>query len=1136
MSANKADLAQIRTFLQLVKYLRDELDWPIASDDFEDLTFDYSAEELGIDRKNAAKIQEIKRLRPLSVYQPWGVFFVKFEPKKLPVVALKRILNSVVLKKRASANHSERAAWDAEDLLFISNYGEGEARQITFAHFSQDPAKGHLPTLKVLGWDNLDTPLHIDHVAEELSEHLAWPTDETDVDGWRETWGSAFTLRHREVITTSKQLAIRLAELARSIRDRIRTALAVETEAGPFTKLMKAFQEALVHDLDAEGFADMYAQTIAYGLLSARIANPTGSSPDDFAAHMPVTNPFLKELMETFLHTGERKTKTGGPELDFDELGLNEVVGLLDHANMEAVILDFGDRNPQEDPVIHFYELFLAEYDRKQKVRRGVFYTPRPVVSYIVRSVDEVLREEFGLHDGLADTTTWGELEGRHEGLTIPEGISRDQDFVQILDPATGTGTFLVEVIDLIHRTLVMKWREQGHGDKSVETLWNEYVPSHLLPRIHGYELLMAPYAIAHLKIGLKLYETGYRFGSEERVQVYLTNALEPASDLASQFEFAIPALAHEARAVNDVKRSVRFPVVVGNPPYSGLSANMSESAASLIEPYKYIADTHFGERKHWLHDDYVKFFRLMETTVLASGAGVLGLITNHAFYDNPTFRGMRWTLMQSFPRMKLLDLHGNTMKREKNPTVFKDKNVFDIQQGVAISIVSRPSAPLGEERLFGELWGSRDDKYSALTRQSSAELCPKALLPVDPFFFFVPRSDQGADEYMSWTGLQQVFPVFAGGFITARDEFVIDFDQTALLSRIETLRDDVLSDEAIREELFKGRGSPKYPDGDSRGWKLPEARRRLREDGEWRERTAQCLYRPFDFRWIYWAKWMVDWPRPEVNGHLLREGNLGLVFMRQVASGDDYSQFLVSRVPVDARACYSNKGIMSLAPLFLHPAQDPDNRLDLDDGRTPNLAASFLGDLAGATGCQVDELRRDPEQVLQYIYGVVHSQAYRSRYSEMLRSDFPRIPLPGSEVLFRALVHAGSELVRIHLMESATLKNFVSSYNGPKVPEVGRVLWSNGTVWLDAAKKGTRVVPGTAGFDGVPETVWNFHVGGYQVCEKWLKDRKGRTLSEGDIEHYQRIVVALSETIRIMGEIDEVIEEHGDWPGAFRG
>ena len=371
---HRKELANIRWFDQLVAYLRDKLDWPINSDDFEELTFEYTAEELGIDEKNAAKIQEIKRLRPLVPGQPWGIFFIKFEPKRLPVVALRRILGQVALKKRASSNKSERQAWVTDDLLFVSNYGEGEKRQIAFAHFSKPDSGRDLPTLKVLGWDNLDTPLHLDAVARELTDHLAWPDDENDTDTWRKRWRAAFTLRHLEVITTSKQLSERLAELARAIRDRIKTALAIETESGKLTQLLKAFQTTLVNDLDEAGFADMYAQTIAYGLLSARITDPMQRSSGDLSTHIR-TNPFLKELVETFLHLGERQDDGSGSTVDFDELGVSEVIDLLDQANMEAVVRDFGDHNPQEDPVIHFYEHFLAAYDKKQKVSRGVFYT-----------------------------------------------------------------------------------------------------------------------------------------------------------------------------------------------------------------------------------------------------------------------------------------------------------------------------------------------------------------------------------------------------------------------------------------------------------------------------------------------------------------------------------------------------------------------------------------------------------------------------------------------------------------------------------------------------------------------------------------------------------------------------------------
>ena len=643
---HRSALASIKRFDQLIAYLRNEMGWPIDGGDFEELTFEYTPEELGIDTKNAAKIQEIKRLRPLVSNQPWGIFFVKFEPKRLPVVALRRILSQVALKKRASANSAERTAWANDDLLFVSNYGDGDERQISFAHFST-PSDGHdLPTLKVLGWDNRDTALHLEAVARELTDHLTWPDDEGDPDAWRERWRAAFTLRHREVITTSKQLSERLAELARAIRDRIRTALAIETEAGPLTKLMRAFQTALVHDLDEAGFADMYAQTITYGLLSARITDPARRTADDLAAHMR-TNPFLRELMETFLRVGGRRSGAGGPGIDFDELGVSEVVELLDLANMEAVVRDFGDRNPQEDPVIHFYEHFLAAYDKKQKVSRGVFYTPRPVVSYIVRSVDELLRTELGLQDGLADTTTWGEMAKRHEDLEIPDGTQSDQAFVQILDPATGTGTFLVEVIDLVHRAMVEKWKAQGHGDKKIQALWNDYVPKHLLPRLHGYELLMAPYAIAHLKIGLKLYETGYRFESDERARVYMTNALEPPGEGQLTLGF-LPALAHEAEAVNEIKRKRRFTVVIGNPPYSGLSSNMGPWIDGLLKgrlpdgtatsSYYRVDGAPLGERKVWLQDDYVKFIRLSQWLLDGTGAGVHAYISNHGYLDNPTF------------------------------------------------------------------------------------------------------------------------------------------------------------------------------------------------------------------------------------------------------------------------------------------------------------------------------------------------------------------------------------------------------------------------------------------------------------------------------------------------------------------
>ena len=1147
-------LARIRRFDQLIAYLRDELGWPIDADDFEELTFEYTPEELGIDAKNAAKIQEIKRLRPLVPGQPWGIFFIKFEPKRLPVVALRRILGQVALKKRASANKSERQAWAADDLLFVSNYGEGEERRIAFAHFSK-PQDGHdLPTLKVLGWDNLDTPLHLDAVARELSDHLACPDDEEDTDAWRERWRDAFKLRHREVITTSKELSERLAELARAIRDRIRTALAIETETGPLTKLMKAFQTALVHALDKAGFSDMYAQTIAYGLLSARITDPARRTADDFAAHMR-TNPFLREMMETFLRVGGRRGKAGRSGIDFDELGVSEVVELLDRANMEEVVRDFGDRNPQEDPVIHFYEHFLAAYDKKQKVSRGVYYTPRPVVSYIVRSVDELLRTEFGLADGLADTTTWSEMARRHEDLEIPEGTSPDQAFVQILDPATGTGTFLVEVIDLVHNTMVEKWKAQSHGEEKIQALWNDYVPKHLLQRLHGYELLMAPYAIAHLKIGLKLYETGYRFESDERARVYLTNALEPADSTQLTLDF-LPALAHEAQAVNEIKRKQRFTVVIGNPPYSGLSSNKGPWIDGLLKgrlpdgtataSYYHVDGEPLGERKVWLQDDYVKFIRLSQWLLDGTGAGIHGYISNHGYLDNPTFRGMRWSLMQSFRRIRVLDLHGNLKKKEAPPGGGRDVNVFDIQQGVAIGLFTKTAA--ARSVCHADLWGERESKYRWLLEHVSLATEWAQLEPAPPFYLFEPFDESGADSYSDWPAINEVMPVNVTGIVTARDGFVIDLDPESLRSRIVNLRSKSLSDDAIRKKYFAGKGSKKYPPGDSRGWKLPEARRKIRKDRQWDRRYVPVLYRPFDIREMYYVPWMVDWPRTEAMPHMLAGKNVGFITTRQTK--DEWGALATSSI-IAHKTC-SAYDINSFFPLYLYPGV---GKADLSlfsrwskgkDGRTPNLDSGFVAQLADAIdlrfvsdGC--GDLRKafGPEDVVAYIYAVFHSPGYRERYEAQLKLDFPRVPLPESVDLFRRLAEAGHDLLALHLLESPKLGKPVTSCAGPRNPEVGRVGWSNGTVWLDAGKTSAReghraTMPGTMGFQGVPAEVWDFHIGGYQVCHKWLKDRKGRTLSDEDVAHYQKIVVALNETIRIMAEIHEVIEAHGGWPDAF--
>jgi predicted helicase len=1080
--------------------------------------------------------------------QPWGIFWVNLEKKRLPVVMLRRILANLVLKKRATANKASQRAWHLNDLLFISAYGEETDRAITFAHFSQDAeSPGDLPVLKVLGWDDGDTVLHLAAAHRTLAEKLRWPAPPANVDAWRSQWGSAFILRHREVITTTTELVEELARLADATRRRARTILARESARGPLRRLYAAFKTALIHDLTEDDFADLIAQTISYGLLIARFSRAVISA-QNLVDMVPATNPFLRELLQTFLALAGRKSA-----FDFDELGIQDVVEVLNRSNADAVKADFGNRTRGEDPVIHFYEHFLAAYDRQKKIQRGVFYTPQPGVSYIVRGAHELLQKEFGIEDGLASTITWGDMLRKHPDLKLPkirvpkagkaEGeevdISPDEFFVMILDIATGTATFPVEVIEVIFQHLQAKWAKHGlqgmpiirHSALRIPTFkdyWNEYVPAALLPRLYGYELMMAPYTIAHMKLALKFSEINARLDQpdyqskfEGRANIYLTNTLEPPTGFQTQ-EFAefFPALAHEAAAVNTVKRTKRFTVVMGNPPYAGISSNMSESAQRIVDAYKMVDGEALNERKLWLQDDYVKFIRFGQMTIEHAHTGVLGYITNHGYLDNPTFRGMRQSLMETFPRLRVLDLHGNANKKEQSPDGSEDKNVFDIRQGVAICLASRSSAETAV--VHADLWGAREAKYAWLAKRTLADTTFSSLTPDSPYYFFEPQNNDCRAEYDKGWKINEAMPVNCAGFITARDHFVVDFDKDALLARIAGFANPKMSDAEIRKTYFAGCGSDKYPDGDTRGWKVPEARRRVASDKKWRERVRTCLYRPFDERQVYWADWMVDWPRPELTRHLDLSNNKAFITTR--ITKDTFSLF-PTRTPPGHKSVGAYD-VNYVFPLWAAPEQAS---LFAQSSKVhPNFSLRFLESLAASLklkteGAHSIPVGLAPEDIFHYAYGLLHSPGYRSRYAEFLKIDFPRLPLTGNLGLFRALARLGGELVALHLLESPELDKPITEYIGGRNPEVAKVCWSKNTVWVDKAQ--------TTGFKGVREEVWNFHIGGYQVCEKWLKDRKGRNLSADDRAHYQKIVVALSETIRLMKEIDEVIAKHGGWP-----
>ncbi len=892
-------------------------------------------------------------------------------------------------------------------------------------------------------------------------------------------------------IGAAKDLAVRMACPAHLMRDAALKTLEGEPSTGTLRGWQAAFEKTLLPHLPAQEFADMYAQTLTYGLFAAKVTVGAGQDlrRDTAAGLLPETNPFLKKL---FYHLA-------GPDVPPTvSWVIDDMVALLNAADLAAVLADFGKGSLEKDPVVHFYETFLAAYDPEKRKVRGVYYTPEPVVSYIVRAIDYLLQERFGRPWGLADHNTL------------------------ILDPACGTGTFLHAVITLVNDTLLSRGQAGG---------WRAYVTDHLLPRVFGFELLMAPYAVAHLKLGLLLKEKGYDFPPGQRLGVYLTNTLEEGLKKTEVLPLA-GFITEESNTAAGIKKEEPIEVILGNPPYAGHSANASLRQipdpvtgkvktertwiGRLLEDYKKVDGQPLGEKNpKWLQDDYVKFLRWGQWRIDLTGRGVLAMITNHGYLDNPTFRGMRRALMQSFSEIYLLNLHGNAKKKEVCPDGSRDENVFDIQQGVAIGVfVKRPGAPGPAQVYHADLWGLRDGKYEALAEMELGTVPWQELQPTPPFYLFVPQAVDLLAEYERGWSVNAIFPVNSVGIVTARDHLTIRWSSAEVW---ETVKDFAgLPEEEAREKYRLG--------DDVQDWKVSLAQADLRKSGPDHKKVVPVLYRPFDVRFTYYtghSRGFVCRPRPEVMGHMLAGENLALIATRQTR--DEWA--VLATTHIMGHKSLAAFDINYLFSLYLYP-----QGIFGQGERTTNLNPKFievfarrLGLTFGPEGRGDLETTFGPEDIFFYAYAVFHAPAYRRRYAEFLKADFSRLPLTGSKPLFAALVVKGAELAALHLLESPALDKLITSFPVPGSQVVEKVRYE---------ETGRRVyINPDQYFEGVPPEVWAFQVGGYQVLHKWLKDRQGRTLSFADLHHYQKVVVALAETIRLMAEIDAVIDANGGWP-----
>lgn len=919
-------------------------------------------------------------------------------------------------------------------------------------------------------------------------------------------------------VSSPQELATRMAGIARLMRDIIVATLDAERSSGTLHEQMKSFQRVLLPDLTAAQFADMYAQTICYGLFAARM-NHTKRTPfnrEGAAYDLPRTNPFLREV---FGHIA-------GPELD-ERLAwaVEDLVELLRHADIDEILKDFGKHTHGEDRVIPFYETFLAAYDPALREARGVYYTPQAVVNFIVHSIHHLLRDDFKLEKGLADSSVITTRTG--------DGETRDVHRVLILDPAVGTGTFLWEVIEQI----LVHIRNPGARAS--------YIRDHLLPRMFGFELLMAPYAVAHMKLGLKLQEHGYDFGSDERLRVYLTNTLEQAHAESGLPLFA-RAIAEEASAAAHVKETAPVMVVLGNPPYSGHSQNRGGWITDLIESYKAgCPELRKPGQAKWLSDDYVKFFRFAQWRIEQTGYGILAFISNHGYLDNPTFRGMRRSLMSTFDDIYILDLHGNAKKGEHAPNGGADDNVFDIQQGVAIGLfVKRISRKTNKGQLatvrHAELWGPREQldksgdlvggKYHWLWNNDVSTTKWKSLSPEDPAYLFVPRSTKGHKDYESGWSVRDIFSPNgdpAPGIVTTHDQFAISWTRDEAIDKVERLLDT--STEAEARSLFRLCRQNQ--------WQYKRAKKEL-ADPSWRHEAIQLLYRPFDFRWTIFNRNVAVHRRERVMRHMLPGDNLGLLTSR-LTKGETFKHVQVTRRVTEV-ICMSPKTSNNgfLFPLYLHESGESEPMLSLFEDkkkrktrREPNLNPDLVRELAEKYDMTfVTESSGDlsktfgPEDVFGYIVAVLHSSEYRDRYAEFLKADFPRIPFTSDRKLFRALSRLGTELTTVQLMETALPEVATFPISGSGLVDEVR--------YEADGKKGGRVwINEHQHFKGLPSAIWDLEIGGYQVCDKWLKNRRGRKLTFDDVEHYGKITSVLSETLRIAPLIDAAVRDHGGWP-----
>jgi hypothetical protein len=869
-------------------------------------------------------------------------------------------------------------------------------------------------------------------------------------------------------IGKSQQLALALATRSRLLRDYLGDELVrqeKEHQEGRLFGLFQVFKSQIFHDLTLKEFADAFAQMLAYGLFLARLNSDTQViTLNNARQFIPGSFQLIRELVD-FLG-----------ELNKDEYReikwvVEEVLSIVNALDLFAIHEDLSFRQRkatsrkvraqdeeehrlfERDPFIYFYEDYLKAYDKDMRKGRGVYYTPPPIVNFIVRAVDDILKDKFEITDGLAD----------HKRVTV-------------LDFACGTGTFLLEVMNRIFENI--GGAETGKASSVVR--------EHILKNIYGFEYLIAPYTIAHLKLSQYLKDKGHPLADNQRLQVFLTNTLEP---IEPQPNFLLPGVTEEVRAAQAVKDKPIL-VIVGNPPYSGHSKNKGAWITGAIADYrKGFPELSKPAQGKWLQDDYVKFIRFAQMKMEEVDEGIVGIITNHSWLDNPTFKGMRKSLMATFNQIYVLDLHGNAKKKERSPDGGDDQNVFDIEQGVAITLFVKKKL-LSAEIMTGDIWGKRIEKYKALNQASLSDVDISAITPGTPDWLMKVQDVKSITSYRKFWSLADIYSPMgdpAPGFATQHDDFAISFSSVEAIEKVKKFL--ATSSEQQARQIFDLCKQDQWKYG--RAMEVLSALPIV-------ELAVPITYRPFDDRWTIWERNVATHRRERVSNHMLKSNIAIVVSKNSSAIGEDeFDAVSISCKPVELN--FFRRGGEYIFPTHLYNATQSQS--------SENLAFTFRNYV---------DTRYDhhyaPEEILGYIYAILHAPAYRKRYVKFLRIDFPRIPFPESKRDFDTLSKLGWDMVQAHLLRKVPRLN-LAGLNGKSNNEVERTRYSP----LEKAVHFNK----TQHFAPVPEDVWNFHIGGYQVLDKYLKSRKGRMLSLDEITHISAVADSLAFTIAQMAKID---------------